>query len=110
MTLTPGFELGPYEIVALILTGRMGEVYPARDTRLERIVAIKVLPSAVSFDPERKRRLEREARIIPAFSYPNICQLYDVGSHNSLDYLVMEYLEGGTLQSICLSALPKSDC
>jgi serine/threonine protein kinase len=75
----------------------MGEVYRARDTRLDRTVAIKVLPSEVSSDPERKRRLEREARAISAFSHPNICQLYDVGSHNGLDYLVMEYLEGETL-------------
>ena len=93
MCLAPGSHLGPYEILALIGRGAMGEVYRARDTRLDRQVALKVLPAAFSGDPERSRRFEREARAISALNHPNICTIYDVGP----GYFVMEYLEGETL-------------
>jgi eukaryotic-like serine/threonine-protein kinase len=76
----------------------MGEVYRARDTRLGRVVALKVLPADVSSDPERRKRLEQEARVISSLSEPHICTLFDVGHDNGLDYLVMEFLEGETLQ------------
>jgi len=76
----------------------MGEVYQARDTRLGRTVAIKVLPSAFSNDPERQERFRREARAISQLAHPHVCALYDIGQHDGLDYLVMEYLEGDTLQ------------
>ena len=89
-------RLGPYEIVSAIGAGGMGEVYRARDTRLDRTVAIKVL-SAPSSSPDLKQRFEREARAISALSHPNICHLYDVGTQDGTDYLVMEYLEGETL-------------
>jgi eukaryotic-like serine/threonine-protein kinase len=97
MALTPGTKLGPYEIQSLLGAGGMGEVYRARDTRLERTVAIKIIPSHLSSDPELKHRFEREARAISALSHPNICHLYDVGAQDGLDYLVMEYLEGQNL-------------
>ena len=92
-----GKRLGPYEIVVLIGAGGMGEVYRARDTRLDRMVAVKVLPAHSSSDPERRRRFEREARAISALQHPNICILHDVGTQDGMDYLVMEYLEGETL-------------
>ena len=97
MTLAPGARLGPYEIVAAIGAGGMGEVYRARDTRLGRDVAVKVLPQQFSADGDLKQRFEREAKAISSFSHPHICQLYDIGSQNGTDYLVMEYLEGETL-------------
>jgi eukaryotic-like serine/threonine-protein kinase len=75
----------------------MDEVYRARDTRLERTVAVKVLPDHLSRDPESKQRFEREARAISSLNHPNICALYDIGTQNSIDFLVMEYLEGQTL-------------
>jgi serine/threonine protein kinase/Tol biopolymer transport system component len=93
----PGMMLGPYEIRSLIGAGGMGEVYRARDTRLDRTVALKVLPALLSSDAERKQRFEREARAIAALQHPNICTLYDVGQQQGVDYLVMEYLEGLTL-------------
>jgi len=80
MTLPAGTRLGPYEIVALIGAGGMGEVYKGRDTRLDRTVAIKVLPADVAADPERRRRFEQEARAVSAVNHPHICTLYDVGS------------------------------
>ena len=97
MDLSPGLRLGPYEIVAPLGAGGMGEVYRARDTRLNRSVAIKILPSHLSCDPELKSRFEREARTLSSVSHPHICHLYDVGSQGDRDFLVMELLEGETL-------------
>jgi serine/threonine protein kinase/Tfp pilus assembly protein PilF len=97
--LAAGTKLGPYLVQALLGAGGMGEVYRARDTRLDRTVAIKVLPTHLSSDLQRRQRFEREARAISALQHPNICTLYDVGSHDGNDYLVMEYLEGETLAS-----------
>src|ERR1700739_168569 len=97
MPLTSGSRLGPYEIQSAIGAGGMGDVYRARDTRLNRTVAVKILHSEVSSSPERKQRFEQEARAISALSHPNICHLYDVGSHDGLEFMVMEYLEGQTL-------------
>ena len=97
MSLASGTCLGPYEVVALLGEGGMGEVYKARDTRLDRTVAIKVLPAHVSADPDRRARFEREARAISHLSHPHICTLFDVGREGDRDYLVMEYLEGETL-------------
>src|SRR2546423_1193016 len=93
-----GTQLGSYEILGLIGKGGQGEVYRARDTRLDRIVAIKVLPEHSAQQPEFRERFEREARIISSLSHPHICTLYDVGKHEGADYLIMEYLEGETLQ------------
>ncbi len=97
MSLSAGTKLGPYEIVAPVGAGGMGEVYRAHDTRLGRDVAIKVLPQQFSSDPDLKQRFEREARAISSLSHPNICALYDVGSQDGTEFLVMEYLEGETL-------------
>ena len=97
MALTTGTKLGPYEIQSPLGAGGMGEVYRARDARLDRDVAIKVLPSHLSSDPDLKARFEREAKAISALSHPHICHLYDVGSQNGTDYLVMELLEGESL-------------
>ncbi len=97
MTLPPGSRLGPYEILEPLGAGGMGEVYRARDTRLERSVAIKILPAHLSDKPAAKERFEREARAISGLSHPNICHLYDVGSQDGIGFLVMEYLEGETL-------------
>jgi len=97
MALTSGTKLGPYQIQALIGAGGMGEVYRARDTRLDRTIAIKVLASHLSSSPELKQRFEREAKSISALNHPHICSLYDVGSQDGIDYLVMEFLEGETL-------------
>src|ERR1700688_735292 len=97
MALLTGTKLGPYEIVAPLGAGGMGEVYRARDTRLGREVAIKVLPTHLAENSEAKQRFEREARAVSSLSHVNICALFDVGSQNGADYLVMEYLEGETL-------------
>jgi len=97
MALTSGTKLGPYEIQSPLGAGGMGEVYRARDTRLDRVVAIKVLATHLSSSPELKQRLEREARAISALNHPRICHLYDIGSQDGTDFLVMEYLEGETL-------------
>src|SRR4051812_26488115 len=97
MTLASGTKLGPYEIVAPIGAGGMGEVYRAKDTRLGRDVAIKVLLQHLSSNPDLKQRFNREARAISSLQHPNICSLFDVGSHDGSEYLVMEYLEGETL-------------
>jgi serine/threonine protein kinase len=97
MALTSGTKLGPYEIQSPLGAGGMGEVYRARDTRLERTVAIKILPSHLSENTEAKQRFDREARTISSLNHPNICTLYDVGHQDGVDYLVMEYLEGETL-------------
>src|SRR5438309_6043460 len=104
MPLSPGTRLGPYEILAPIGAGGMGEVYRAKDTRLDRSVAIKVLPE-LSASPELRERFEREARAISRLSHPHICSLYDVGRVGETDYLVMEHLEGDTLaQRLALRA------
>jgi serine/threonine protein kinase len=97
MTLEAGRRLGPYEIVSPIGAGGMGEVYRARDTRLDRTVAIKVLPSQLAGNPQLRERFDREARAISSLSHPNICTLYDVGHEAGTDFLVLEYLEGETL-------------
>src|SRR2546426_2680312 len=97
MSLASGTRLGPYEIVAPLGAGGMGEVYRARDTRLDRTVAIKILPAQFSSDPVRKQRFEREAKTISSLNHPHICVLYDVGSQDGVDYLVMECVEGETL-------------
>ena len=92
-----GARLGPYEVLGLIGAGGMGEVYKARDTRLDRTVAIKVLPDHVSGDPDRRARFEREAKSIAGLTHPNICTLHDVGEHAGSMFLVMELLDGETL-------------
>jgi eukaryotic-like serine/threonine-protein kinase len=97
MALTPGTKLGPYEIQSPLGAGGMGEVYCARDTRLDRIVAVKILPSHLSENAEAKQRFDREARTVSSLNHPNICSLYDVGHQDGIDFLVMEYLEGETL-------------
>jgi len=97
MPLFPGTHLGPYEITGPLGSGGMGEVYRARDTRLERTVAIKILPRELSNDPIRKQRFEREAKTISSLNHPHICVLHDVGSLDGVDYLVMECMEGETL-------------
>jgi serine/threonine-protein kinase len=94
---TPGTRLGPFELGALIAAGGMGEVYRARDTRLGRTVALKVLPHDDAADPDRRRRMEAEARAVSLLNHPNICALYDIGTDGGTGYLVMEYLEGETL-------------
>jgi len=100
MALPPGTRLGPYEIVSALGTGGMGEVYRARDTRLERTVAVKILPFHLSNDPIRKQRFEREAKTISSLNHPNICTLHDIGSQDGVDYLVMEYVEGKTVREL----------
>src|SRR5271157_2741438 len=97
MPLASGTRLGPYEVLAPIGAGGMGEVYKARDTRLERMVAVKVLPQAAAALPEVRQRFEREARAVSSLNHPNICSLFDIGQQDGGDYLVMEYLEGETL-------------
>jgi serine/threonine protein kinase len=97
VALIPGTRLGRYEITAQIGEGGMGEVYRARDTRLDRLVAIKVLPEALAADPQFRDRFEREARAISSLNHPHICTLYDVGHQEGTDYLVMEHLEGETI-------------
>src|SRR5579862_6947529 len=97
MPLSAGTRLGPYEIVTPLGAGGMGEVYKARDTRLDRTVAIKVLPTELASDPELRARFEREARAIAALDHPHICAAHDVGEHDGTRYLVMQYLDGETL-------------
>jgi eukaryotic-like serine/threonine-protein kinase len=97
MALSSGAKLGPYEILSPLGAGGMGEVYRARDTRLDRTVAVKILPADLSSNPEAKQRFEREARAISSLNHPHICTLYDVGHQDGTDYLVMEFLEGETL-------------
>jgi Tol biopolymer transport system component len=97
MPLTPGTRLGPYEIQSPLGAGGMGEVYRGRDTRLDRSVAIKILPAHFSFDPTRKQRFEREAKTISSLNHPHICVLHDIGSQDGIDYLIMECVEGETL-------------
>src|SRR5262245_8258496 len=97
MPLATGSLLGPYEILAPLGAVGMGEVYRARDTRLGRDVAVKVLPDGVAATPERRQRLEREARAISSLNRPHICVLHDVGREGDTDYIVMELVEGETL-------------
>ena len=97
MSLTSGTKLGPYEILAPLGAGGMGEVYKAKDTRLDRTVAIKVLPSHVASNPAVRQRFEREARAVSSLNHPHICTLYDIGSENGVDFMVMEHIEGDTL-------------
>ena len=97
MALTPGTKLGPYEVQSPLGAGGMGEVCRACDTRLDRVVAIKILPTHLSSNPEAKQRFDREARSISSLNHPNICTLHDVGHQDGIDYLVMEFLEGETL-------------
>src|SRR6266567_325787 len=97
MAIHPGRRLGPYEILSAIGAGGMGEVYKARDTRLDRTVAIKVLPAHLADRSELRERFEREARTIASLNHPHICTLFDIGQQDGIDYLVMEYLEGETL-------------
>ena len=97
MALSPGTKLGPYEIQSPLGAGGMGEVYRARDTRLDRTVAVKILPAHLSENAEAKQRFEREARTISSLNHPHICTLYDIGQQQGTDYLVMEFVEGETL-------------
>jgi serine/threonine protein kinase len=112
MPMTPGTRLGPYEIQSALGAGGMGEVYKARDTRLDRLVAIKVLPEALASDPQFRQRFDREARTISQLDHPNICPLYDVGEQPPsgtsppIAYLVMQYLEGESLADRLLVHLP----
>ena len=100
MTLAAGSHLGPYEILGPIGAGGMGEVFRARDTRLARDVALKMLPTAFTADPDRLRRFEQEARSAAALNHPNILAVYDVGAANGVPYVVSELLEGKTLRAI----------
>src|SRR5712692_10146385 len=107
MPLSSGTRLGPYEVLSPIGAGGMGEVYRAKDTRLDRIVAIKVLAAHVADRPESRQRFEREARAVSSLNHPHICSLYDIGQQDGRDYLVMEYLEGETLAArLTKSPLP----
>ena len=96
MPLEPGAQLGPYEVLAPLGAGGMGEVYRAKDTRLDRTVALKVLPQHLAADPDLRQRFEREARAVSSLNHPHICALFDVGRQEGTDFLVMEYLEGET--------------
>src|SRR5262245_4938446 len=105
--LASGTNLGPYELLEQIGSGGMGEVYKARDARLNRMVAVKVLPEHVAQNAERKQRFVREAQAIAALNHPNICVVHDVGEDSGTHYLVMEYLEGETLATrLAKGALP----
>jgi len=110
MALASGTKLGPYQIESLLGAGGMGEVYRARDTRLDRTVAIKILTQGVADAPEVRQRFEREARAVSSLSHPHICVLYDVGNQDGIEYLVMEYLEGETLAArIAKGSLPTAE-
>src|SRR5258708_4207699 len=107
MAILPGRRLGPYEILSSIGAGGMGEVYRARDTRLDRIVAINILPDHLASRSELRERFEREARTIASLNHAHICTLFDTGHQDGIDFLVMEYLEGETLaQRLQKGALP----
>jgi len=98
MVLTSGTKLGPYEILSRVGAGGMGEVYRARDMRLERTVALKILPPTFAGDADRLQRFEHEARILSALNHPNLLAIHDVGAQNGTHYLVSEFLEGQTLR------------
>src|SRR5438876_413533 len=107
MAITTGARLGPYEILGPLGAGGMGEVYRARDTRLDRIVAVKILPDTLAADPQFRERFDREARAISQLDHPHICALYDVGEHDGTHFLVMQFLEGETLgDRLTRGALP----
>ncbi len=108
MTLSPGIRLGPYEVVSPLGAGGMGEVWKARDTRLGREVAIKVLPAEVASDPSRLKRFEKEARSASALNHPNIVTIYDIGSADSVSYIAMEKVDGKTLRECCSPVLCRS--
>ena len=111
MRLTPGTRLGPYEILAPIGAGGMGEVYRAQDTRLNRTVAVKVMPPHLAIDPSARQRFEREARAVSSLNHPHICILHDIGQQDGLDYLVMEFIEGETLaERLARSPLSVEQC
>src|SRR6516164_4987818 len=97
MALAQGTRLGPYEIVGTLGAGGMGEVYKARDTRLDRLVAIKVLPAEWASDATARERFDREAMTIASLKHPHICAIHDVGRDGGVDFIVMEFLEGETL-------------
>src|SRR6185503_5194511 len=110
MLLSPGVRLGVYEILSLLGAGGMGEVYKARDPRLHRDVAIKVLPDTLAADPQFRERFDREARAIAALNHPHICTLHDVGDQNGTAFLVMELVEGETLAArLQRGAMPLPD-
>jgi eukaryotic-like serine/threonine-protein kinase len=110
MPLASGTKLGPYEIQSLLGAGGMGEVYRAKDTRLDRTVAVKILPQGVTETPEVRQRFDREARAVSSLNHPHICALYDVGHQDGIDYLVMEFIEGETLAArIEKGPLPTAD-
>src|SRR5712692_3606212 len=109
MALTSGTKLGPYEVVAPLGAGGMREVYRARDTRLERDVAVKVLPTNLSCDPSSRQRLEREAKAVSKLNHPHICTLHDIGHQDGMDFLVMELLEGETLEQRLTKGLLPSE-
>jgi serine/threonine protein kinase len=98
MPLAPGTRLGPYELLELAGAGGMGEVYKARDTRLGRIVALKLPPDGIGADPQLRARFQREARVVAALNSPHICAIHDVASFEGRDVIVMEYLDGETLE------------
>jgi serine/threonine protein kinase len=107
MPVTEGTRLGPYQVLSPIGVGGMGQVYKAKDTRLNRFVAIKILPDEISNKPDLKARFEREAQTLARLSHAHICPVFDVGQQDGIDYLVMEYLEGQTLaQKLERGALP----
>ena len=107
MGITAGTRLGPYEIVSPLGAGGMGEVYRATDTRLDRTVAVKILPEHLASNSEARQRFEREARTISSLNHPNICVLHDIGAQNGTSFLVMEFLEGETLEArLCKGPLP----
>src|SRR6185295_15563330 len=99
--LSPGTVLGPYRVDTLLDAGGMGEVYKARDSRLKRDVAIKVLPTRLSADPDRLVRFEQEAHAAAALNHPNICAVFDTGMHDGAPFIVSELLEGETLRQVC---------
>ncbi len=107
MALAPGVRLGPYEILSSLGAGGMGEVYRARDARLDRSVAVKVLPPGLAEDPERLRRFELEAKAASALNHPNIVVVFDVGTHEGAPYVVSELLEGQTLREAMPSLAPR---
>ena len=100
MSLTPGTRLGPYEVLSSLGAGGMGEVYRARDTRLGRDVAIKVLPQHLSGTPELRARFEREARSVSQLNHPNICTIHEVGEDRDCTFIVMEHVEGSPLSDL----------
>src|SRR6266542_3402624 len=107
MALAPGSRLGPYEVVSPLGAGGMGEVWKARDTRLGREVAIKVLPAEVASDPSRLKRFEKEARSASALNHPNIVTVYDIGASDAVSYIAMELVDGKTLRDLLYAgALP----